>query len=105
MRLRELLDKELISIDEGRRYGSMQQMDVLFHPETGQIEALELNRRSFFSFFRWPKGETWHIPWHSIRKIGPDLILFETSSSKEIRTENPLPNGEDVETMHRPTET
>ncbi|MFO7263207.1 MAG: hypothetical protein A6D91_07860 [Bacillaceae bacterium G1] len=84
MRLRELLDKELVSVDQGRRLGVMHDMDVIFHPETGQIEALEMNRRGLFSFFRWSRPQIWHIPWQAIRKIGPDFILLETMS------ENPL---------------
>lgn len=101
MRLRELLDKELVSIDQGRRFGSMHQMDLLFHPETGQIEALEWNQRGFFSFFLWSRTPTWRIPWQAIRKIGPDLILFETNTE---RPKHEMTGDGDDAYMHRPAD-
>jgi len=102
MRLRELLDKELIDIDQGRRYGSLQQIDLLFHPQTGEIEALEVGRRGFFSFFPWSRAETWQIPWSSIRKIGPDLILYD--ARKQSPAEMSRTDDEVNEAMHRETE-
>ncbi len=83
MRLSQLLNKELVAIDEGKRIGSMSGMEMVFNPDTGEIDSFEVRKRGSFLFFHRRKAETWHIPWKSIKKIGPDMILFEIKAKHE----------------------
>lgn len=75
MRFSEFSEKEIIDLDNGERMGVLGQSDLVIHPETGQIECIVLSGSSFFGFGK--KKQDVIIPWNSIRKIGPDMIIVE----------------------------
>lgn len=98
MRLSQLLNKDLVAIDQGKRIGSMSGMEMFFNPETGEIDSFVVSNRGSFLFFQRKKAEEWHIPWKAIKKIGPDMILFENQTRTkygaddfEMVSDEPLP--------------
>ncbi len=46
MRLRQLEDKELINLQDGRRIGYFGDADLVFDADTGQIVGLEISNRN-----------------------------------------------------------
>lgn len=75
MKFSQLQRKEVICLSDGRRLGFVEDMDVEI-PE-GHIHALFIPGpcRLLGLFGR---KEDYCIPWHCIRKIGPDIILVDT---------------------------
>ena len=76
MRLSELQNKTIISINDGRNMGSI--IDVLIDEESGNIKSFIIEpTRYYFKFFRTDKFDT-EINWNSIERIGEDVILVKT---------------------------
>jgi len=75
VRFSEFSGKEIIDLDNGERMGVLGQSDLVINPESGQIESIVLSGSSYFGFGK--KKHDVVIPWHSIRKIGPDMIIVE----------------------------
>lgn len=75
MRLSQLSGKEIIDLQNGERLGMIGQSDLIINELTGAIESFILPATSFLGVGR-KKGEI-IIPWHAIRKIGPDMIIIE----------------------------
>ena len=75
MRFSEFSGKEIIDLDNGERMGMLGQSDLVIHPESGQIESIVLSSSSFWGLGR--KKQDVIIPWNSIRKIGPEMIIVE----------------------------
>jgi len=75
MRLSDLQNKDIVSINDGRNIGSI--IDVNIDPNTGSILSFIIEpSRTFFKFFRGEKFDT-EIHWKSIEKIGEDVILIK----------------------------
>lgn len=78
MRLSDIGDKELINLSDGGRYGQLADSELLFDPATGRIRALLIPQyQGRFSLF--DRGDFMQIPWESIRNIGEDIIILDTS--------------------------
>lgn len=75
MRLSELGGKEIIGLDTGERMGVISDSDLVINPESGSIESIILPGGSFFGLGK--KKEDIVIPWNSIVKIGPDMIIIQ----------------------------
>ncbi|MFD2371351.1 YlmC/YmxH family sporulation protein [Brevibacillus sp. GCM10020057] len=75
MRLSELGGKEIIGLDTGEKMGVISDSDLVIHPESGQIQSIILPKGSFFGFGK--KREDLVIPWTSIVKIGPDMVIIQ----------------------------
>ncbi|USF25391.1 putative sporulation protein YlmC [Firmicutes bacterium ASF500] len=74
-RIAELRYKEVISVEDGARYGYVGDMEVDL--ETGQVKALIVpGRRRFFGLFG--REEDKIIPWNAVKRFGEDIILVET---------------------------
>lgn len=79
MRLSDIGDKEIINVSDGGRYGQLADSELLFEPSTGRIRALLIPQyQGKFSLF--DRGDFMQIPWESIKKIGDDIIILDTSS-------------------------
>ena len=75
-RIAELRYKEIISVENGSRYGYVGDMEVDL--ETGQVRALVVpGRRRFFGLLGREEDKV--IPWSSVRRFGEDIILVESS--------------------------
>jgi YlmC/YmxH family sporulation protein len=73
MRLSEFSGKEIIGLDTGARMGIIGQSDLEINTATGEITAIILPGTSFFGLGK--RKEDVVIPWNSIVKIGPDMII------------------------------
>ena len=73
-RIAELRYKEVISVEDGARYGYVGDMEVDL--ETGQVKALIVpGRRRFFGLLG--REEDKIIPWNAVKRFGEDIILVE----------------------------
>ncbi|ASS75591.1 hypothetical protein CIG75_11740 [Tumebacillus algifaecis] len=80
MRLSDLAGKELIDVRSGTRIGLLGSADLYIDEESGSIDSIVITQGGF-SFGK--KKEHTVIPWAAIHKIGPDMILLD--SSQEAR--------------------
>ena len=73
-RIAELRYKEVISVEDGSRYGYVG--DIEIDLETGHVRALVVpGRRSFFGLLG--REEDRRIPWSCVRRFGEDIILVQ----------------------------
>lgn len=73
-RIAELRYKEVISVEDGTRYGYVGDMEIDL--ESGQVRALVVpGRRRFFGLFGREEDKV--IPWTSVRRFGEDIILVQ----------------------------
>ena len=85
MLLSELVEKELIQMESGIRYGILEHTDCLFDPKTGKIYGFEILKGSVrLPFQKKQDKDNEFIPWEEIALIGEDRILFhKTTTVKE----------------------
>ena len=73
-RIAELRYKEVISVEDGARYGYVGDMEIDL--ESGQVRALVVpGKRRFFGLFGREEDKV--IPWSSVRRFGEDIIFVE----------------------------
>ena len=73
-RIADLRYKEVISVEDGARYGYVGDMEVDL--DTGQVRALVVpGRRRFFGLFGREEDKV--IPWTAVKRFGEDIILVE----------------------------
>ena len=71
-RIADLRYKEVISVEDGSRYGYVGDMEVDL--ESGQVKALIVpGKRRFFGLLG--REEDKYIPWDAISRFGEDIIL------------------------------
>lgn len=76
MRLKELIGKEIVNIDDGFRLGIVGDSDLIIDKVTGKIEAIVIpDKNTFWS--SWFDSKNLTIPWTSIKKIGKEIIVVE----------------------------
>ncbi|MGD8191070.1 YlmC/YmxH family sporulation protein [Brevibacillus ginsengisoli] len=85
MRLSELSGKEIIGFDHGERLGTIGHADLQINQKTGDIQSFILPGSSFLGFGK--RKEALVIPWKSIIKIGPDMMIVELYSKKQEAVE------------------
>ena len=74
MKLTQLQCKEVICITDGQRLGFIEDVEVEV-PE-GRVCAIIVPGPCRFPGLRAPR-DVFCIPWHSICKIGPDIVLVD----------------------------
>lgn len=73
-RIAELRWKEVVDVQNGSRFGYVEDLEVDL--ESGQVRALVLpGRRRLFGLLG--REEDRYIPWESVRRFGEDAILVE----------------------------
>ena len=73
-RIAELRWKEVVDVQNGSRFGSVEDLEVDL--ESGQVRALVLpGRRRLFGLLG--REEDRYIPWDRVRRFGEDIILVE----------------------------
>ena len=71
-RIADLRYKEVISVEDGARYGYAGDMEIDL--ETGKVKALVVpGRRRLFGLLG--REEDKYIPWDAISRFGEDIIL------------------------------
>lgn len=74
-RIAQLRYKEVISVEDGSRYGYVGDMEIDL--ETGQVRALVVpGRRRFFGLLG--REEDRVIPWNCVHRFGEDIILVQS---------------------------
>lgn len=77
-RIAELRYKEVISVEDGSRYGYVGDMEIDL--ETGQVRALVVpGRRRLFGLLG--RDEDKVIPWNCVHRFGEDIILVQPRPS------------------------
>ena len=73
-RIADLRYKEVISVEDGSRFGYVGDMEIDL--DSGQVRALVVpGRRRLFGLLL--RAEDQHIPWSAVRRFGEDIILVE----------------------------
>ena len=80
MRLSDIGYKELINLADGGRYGQLSESELLFEPDSGKIRAL-LIPQTQGRLRLFDHGDYMQLPWSSIKKIGEDIIILDTSTN------------------------
>ncbi len=79
MRLKDFEQKEVINACDCKKLGNVS--DLIFDECSGCIQSIIVPRAGkWCNFFAGP--EEYIIPFSSIRKIGPDIILVEIHEEK-----------------------
>lgn len=76
MLLDQLGKKEIVNLNNGERLGSIADCDILVDEKTGKILSLLVPERKM-QFKLFTESDYIEIPWHTIRKIGNDMIIIE----------------------------
>jgi YlmC/YmxH family sporulation protein len=82
MRLSQLSGKEIIDLEHGERMGLVGQADLVINEHTGAIESMILPTGSLLNMRK--KRETIVIPWRSIKKIGPEMMIVELGQKEYL---------------------
>ena len=73
-RIADLRYKEVISVEDGSRFGYVGDMEIDL--DSGQVRALVVpGRRRLFGLLG--REEDQYIPWSAVRRFGEDIILVE----------------------------
>ena len=81
VRASELRSKEVINVADGRRLGSLYDLDIDL--QTGSIRAIVLPGGRGLWF--WSRERDVEITWGDIVKIGVDVILVDVPSHVALR--------------------
>lgn len=73
MLLSDLQSKDIINLVDGKRVGTIIDVDI---DQTGQINELTVQKKRFIFF----SGGTVGVKWSEIDKIGKDVILVNIKS-------------------------
>ncbi|GFN36463.1 sporulation protein YlmC/YmxH [Tepidimicrobium xylanilyticum] len=74
--LSQLGGKEIINLNNGQRLGIIADTDIIVDKKTGKILTLVVPERKFHIKLLGDNSVI-EIPWHTIRKIGNDMIIVE----------------------------
>lgn len=78
-RIAELKYKEVISVEDGSRFGFVGDMEIDI--DSGQVRALVVpGRRRLFGLLG--REEDRYIPWQAVRRFGEDIILVEDQGAR-----------------------
>lgn len=78
-RIADLRYKEVISVEDGSRFGYVGDMEIDL--DSGQVRALVVpGRRRLFGLLG--REEDHYIPWGAVRRFGEDIILVEDRSPR-----------------------
>ena len=81
-RIADLRYKEVISVEDGTRYGYVGDMQI--DMEDGRVKALVIpGRRRFFGLLG--REEDKYIPWDAVSRFGEDIILVARAQPGQPR--------------------
>ncbi|MCR4430568.1 MAG: YlmC/YmxH family sporulation protein [Tepidanaerobacteraceae bacterium] len=76
MRLSELSGKEIVNLYDGARMGIIGNSDLVIDENDGKIIYLLIPNKRMQFFLLNEKNFT-EVPWDSIKKVGPDIVILE----------------------------
>ena len=80
-RIAQLRCKEVISVEDGSRYGYVGDMEIDL--ATGQVHALVIpGRRRLFGLLGREEDKV--IPWACVRRFGEDIILVDQQNKPPL---------------------
>ena len=86
MLLSDLASKEIINLHDGAKLGLVGDADLDISLN-GSVEAIILTSRGGFSGFWGSRGErerdTLVIPWHTVKKVGSEVIIIDLHNKSE----------------------
>lgn len=80
MRISELQAKDVVSVGDGKRLGSIGDLEI--DTDSGLISALVIPGQGRF-FGMVGSGKEYVVPWNQIVKIGTDVILVDLRPLRE----------------------
>jgi len=80
MRLSDLTGKEVINLGDGSRLGFIEECDLVFEGLTGRINSMIVPKQGWLSAI-WSDGKTSTIPWHTIKRIGDEVIIVDLNNA------------------------
>ncbi len=78
MRLSDLGEKEIINIADGSRYGDLYNAELMFEERTGKIRVIMAPEHKGRISFTGARDYV-RLPWDSVKKIGEDIIIVDTT--------------------------
>jgi YlmC/YmxH family sporulation protein len=86
LQISELQGKEVVNLHDGGHLGVIEETELIINPEDGSLESLLLpEQRGVFDFFKGDNDLV--IPWDSIVKIGPEIIIVDLPLDEEATWE------------------
>ena len=82
IRINELRQREVINILDGKRLGTIKDVDLDL--EEGKIKSLILPGQKEKTFFFFGRSEDLIIPWEKVIRVGVDVILVESPGFTNI---------------------
>lgn len=89
MRMGELIGKEIININNGRRLGVVGDSDMAVDIESGDIRSIILPRRNNIINL-WVDRQNLVIPWDAVKKIGTEVIIVELDQTSPLYQRYPM---------------
>ncbi|MDP9728403.1 YlmC/YmxH family sporulation protein [Alicyclobacillus tolerans] len=80
MRISDLQSKDVVNVGDGKRLGTIGDLDI--DPESGLIHSIIIPVAGRF-FGMVGGGQDYVIPWNQIVKIGSDVILVDLRPAHE----------------------
>ncbi len=87
-RLSDLEGKEVINLVDGARLGVIGEPDMVIDINTGEIQSIILPRKNNLISL-WMDRQRLIIPWHSVKKIGNEVIIVELDNTVPNLTRYP----------------
>ena len=87
MRFSQLAGKEIINLRDGLRMGRLGDCDLQIDEATGRIETVAVPVRT--GRWRTPTADS-GIPWHSIRRVGPEVLIVDLDVTGLPRRSGPV---------------
>lgn len=89
MRMGELVGKEIININNGRRLGVVGDSDMAVDIESGDIQSIILPRRNNIINL-WMDRQHLVIPWEAVKKVGTEVIIVELDQTSPFYQRYPM---------------
>lgn len=74
--------REVINLGDGGRLGFIEECELVFEGSTGRIAALVVPQKGWISSL-WGEGRYSSIPWHTIKRIGDEVIIVDLNNAYE----------------------
>jgi YlmC/YmxH family sporulation protein len=78
VRFNQLAGKEIINLRDGLRMGRLGEATLVIDEATGRIDSMAVPLRAP----RWRTGPDTAIPWTSVCRVGPDVLIVDLDLSQ-----------------------